>query len=171
MKYFMKNVLAVFVTLYYQVLHHTSALCLQEARVSVILDYEMIYMKITLIQILYHRVNICCCNGITQCLHNVSKKQCEVSDQDSREVSKDTKWKMPAGDWIPPACRPPSNARRWRRQSWRSRPRGRCWTSGTGIWCKIYKVDWWKFPGVISTMINVWKAAENLNPMYYVPMP
>ena len=93
MKYFMKNVLAVFVTLYYQVLHHTSALCLQEARVSVILDYEIIYMKITLIHILYHRVNICCCNGITQCLHNVSKKQCEVSDQDSREeVSKDTKW-------------------------------------------------------------------------------
>ena len=91
MKYFMKNVLAVFVTLYYQVLHHTSALCLQEARVSVILDYEIIYMKIILIHILYHRVNICCCNGITQCLHNVSKKQCEVSDQDSREVSKDTK--------------------------------------------------------------------------------
>ena len=71
MKYFMKNVLAVFVTLYYQVLHHTSALCLQEARVSVILDYEIIYMKIILIHILYHRVNICCCNGITQCLHNV----------------------------------------------------------------------------------------------------
>ena len=74
MKYFMKNVLAFFVTLYYQVLHHTSALCLQEARVSVILDYEIIYMKIILIHILYHRVNICCCNGITQCLHNVSKK-------------------------------------------------------------------------------------------------
>ena len=109
-------------------------------------------------------------------------------------------WKMPAGDWIPPACRPPSNARRWRRQSWRSRPRGRCWTSGTGIWSKrkwkwkdptcaiflremldigyrnlmqdfFYKVDWWKFSGVFSTMINVWKALENLNPMYYVPMP
>ena len=174
MKYFMKNVLAVFVTLYYQVLHHTSALCLQEARVSVILDYETIYMKIILIHILYHRVNICCCNGITQCLHNVSKKtiwglrsRLEGGGLKGHKMT----WKMPAGDWIPPACRPPSNARRWRRQSWRSRPRGRCWTSGTGIWCKIYKVDWWKFPGVFSTMINVWKALENLNPMYYVPMP
>ena len=95
----MKNVLAVFVTLYYQVLHHTSALCLQEARVSVILDYEIIYMKIILIHILYHRVNICCCNGITQCLHNVSKNNVRSQIKTRVRMSQRTQNDMKDASW------------------------------------------------------------------------